>query len=143
MTSSSVTSFESRWAEMLFRQRMFVSHVAMISACTRKPLLYSLLVSVYILFVCVYILFVSVYILFVSVYILFVSVYILFVCVYILFVCVYILFVCVYILFVCVYILFVSVYTLLCFCSFDLSCPILEKYIFIENMCTVLSRLIK
>ena len=28
---------------------------------------------------------------------------------------------------------------LICFCRFDLSCPILEKDIFIENLYTVLS----
>ena len=32
---------------------------------------------------------------------------------------------------------------LICFYNFDLSCPILEKYTFIENLYTVLSRVIK
>ena len=27
----------------------------------------------------------------------------------------------------------------ICFCNFDLSCPILEKYIYIENVCILLS----
>ena len=32
---------------------------------------------------------------------------------------------------------------LICFCSFDLFCPLLEKYTFIENVYIVLSFLIK
>ena len=32
---------------------------------------------------------------------------------------------------------------LICFCSFDLSCPILEKYFFIENFDIILSCLVK
>ena len=36
-----------------------------------------------------------------------------------------------------------SVSTAICFCSFDLSCPILEKDNFIQNSITVLSCLVK
>ena len=32
---------------------------------------------------------------------------------------------------------------LICFCSFDLSCPVLEKDIFIENLCIVVSLIFK